>query len=110
MTSPSEMINVGGRGGHQRLVPRASATENDALATVELVARAGEARLALEKQQGATEEIAGRVAQVVRRSARQRPPARRIRSVAGGRRAAVTRAFAGACYAIRAEGARGKTP
>ena len=55
-TSPAEMINVGAAVATSAWF-LASATENDALATVELVARAGEARLALEKQQGATEEI-----------------------------------------------------
>ena len=58
----------------------ASADEDDALATVDLIARAAAARLALEQTQNATAEILAAWQQVVWRGARQRPPARRQRS------------------------------
>jgi aminopeptidase YwaD len=56
MTSTAEMVNVGAAVATSAWF-LASATEKDALAAVELVARAGEARLALEKTQNASEEI-----------------------------------------------------
>ena len=55
-TSPAEMVNVGVAVATSAWF-LASATEKDGLATVDLVARAAAARLALEKKQGATEEI-----------------------------------------------------
>jgi hypothetical protein len=55
-TSPAEMVNVGVAVATSAWF-LASATDADALATVELVARAAEARLDLEKRQQATEDI-----------------------------------------------------
>ncbi|HEX9369310.1 MAG TPA: M28 family peptidase [Vicinamibacterales bacterium] len=55
-TSPAEMVNVGVAVATSAWF-LASASEADALATVDLVARAGGARLALEKTQGAAEPI-----------------------------------------------------
>jgi len=55
-TSPAEMVNVGAAVATSAWF-LASATEKDALATVDLIARAAAARLALEKQQGASDEI-----------------------------------------------------
>jgi aminopeptidase YwaD len=55
-TSPAEMVNVGAAVATSAWF-LASATEADALVTVDLVARAAAARVALEKRQGATEEI-----------------------------------------------------
>ena len=55
-TSPAEMANVGVAVATSAWF-LASATDADALATVELVARAAEARLDLEKSQQATAEI-----------------------------------------------------
>jgi aminopeptidase YwaD len=56
-TSPAEMVNVGVAVATSAWF-LASATEADAIATVDLVSRAAEARLALEKKQGATDQIA----------------------------------------------------
>jgi aminopeptidase YwaD len=55
-TSLAEMVNVGAAVATSAWF-LASAGEKDALATVDLVSRAAEARLALEKTQGATEQI-----------------------------------------------------
>lgn len=55
-TSPAEMVNVGTAVATNAWF-LASATDADALVTVDLVARAAEARLALEKTQGATDPI-----------------------------------------------------
>ena len=55
-TSPAEMVNVGAAVAASAWF-LASATDADALATVDLIARAAEARLALEKTQNATDEI-----------------------------------------------------
>jgi hypothetical protein len=55
-TSPAEMVNVGTAVATSAWF-LASATDRDALATVELVARAAAARLALEQAQGANGEI-----------------------------------------------------
>jgi hypothetical protein len=55
-TSPAEMVNVGAAVAASAWF-LASATDHDALATVELVASAGEARMALEKGQGASAQI-----------------------------------------------------
>jgi aminopeptidase YwaD len=55
-TSPAEMANVGVAVATSAWF-LASATDADALATVELVARTGEARLSREKTQGPTDEI-----------------------------------------------------
>jgi aminopeptidase YwaD len=55
-TSPAEMVNVGVAVATSAWF-LASATEADAMATVELITRAAEARLALEKKQNATEQI-----------------------------------------------------
>jgi hypothetical protein len=55
-TSPAEIVNVGTAVATSAWF-LASATDRDALATVELVARAAAARLALEKAQGANGEI-----------------------------------------------------
>ena len=55
-TSPAEMVNVGAAVATSAWF-LASATDADALATVELVTRAAEARLALEKMQGANGQI-----------------------------------------------------
>ena len=56
MTSAAEMVNVGAAVATSAWF-LASATEADALATVDLIARAAAARLALEQRQAATEEI-----------------------------------------------------
>ena len=55
-TSAAEMVNVGAAVATSAWF-LASATDADALATVDLVARAAAARLALEKTQNATDEI-----------------------------------------------------
>ena len=55
-TSPAAMVNVGTAVATSAWF-LASATEQDALATVDLIAQAGAARFALEKRQGATAEI-----------------------------------------------------
>jgi aminopeptidase YwaD len=55
-TSPAEMVNVGTAVATSAWF-LASASEADALTTVDLVARAAEARLALEQRQAATPEI-----------------------------------------------------
>jgi len=56
MTSAAEMVNVGAAVATSAWF-LASATEPDALATVDLIGRAAAARLALEQRQAATEEI-----------------------------------------------------
>jgi hypothetical protein len=55
-TSPAEMVNVGAAVATSAWF-LASATEKDALATVDLIAKAAAARLALEQTQNATPEI-----------------------------------------------------
>ena len=55
-TSPAEMVNVGVAVATSAWF-LASASNADAVATVELIARAAEARLALEKKQDATDRI-----------------------------------------------------
>jgi aminopeptidase YwaD len=55
-TSPAEMVNVGAAVAASAWF-LASATEKDALATVDLIAKAAAARLALEQTQNATPEI-----------------------------------------------------
>jgi aminopeptidase YwaD len=55
-TSAAEMVNVGVAVGTSAWL-LASAEERDALATIELIANAASARLALEKTQAATPEI-----------------------------------------------------
>ena len=55
-TSPAEMVNVGIAVGTSAWF-LASATETDAVATVELIAKAASVRIALEKTQNATAEI-----------------------------------------------------
>jgi Zn-dependent M28 family amino/carboxypeptidase len=55
-TSAAEMVNVGVAVATSAWF-LASATDTDAVATVDLVARAAEGRLALEKTQGASEQI-----------------------------------------------------
>jgi hypothetical protein len=55
-TSPAEMVNVGTAVATSAWF-LASADEQDALATVDLIARAASARLALEKSQDASEQI-----------------------------------------------------
>jgi hypothetical protein len=55
-TSVPEMVNVGAAVATSAWF-LASADEKDAFATIELIARAGEARLSLEKSQAATEPI-----------------------------------------------------
>ena len=55
-TSPAEMVNVGVAVGASAWF-LASATDQDAMATVDLILKAAEARLALEQTQGATAAI-----------------------------------------------------
>jgi hypothetical protein len=55
-TSPAEMVNVGVAVAASSWF-LASASERDALAVVELIARAADARVALEQRQGATPQI-----------------------------------------------------
>ena len=84
-TSAPEMVNVGVAVATSAWF-LASADEQDALATVELVAAAAEARLALEADAERDDRDPDGVAQVVSRSARQRPAPAGGRSVCGRRR------------------------